>query len=119
MNEKPTAHMRAGRGKTTSLMAEVLLADMVRIAVSAEAATMDVEGRLSFRARSAALAMFCKEAINDLVLGSGAGAFRSDSLMQRVFRNVNMISIHAFFDNDSSMEGYGRALLGLEPNSPV
>ena len=118
-NEKPTAHMRAGRGKTNALMAEVLLADMVRIAVSAEASTMDVEGRLSFKARSAALAMVCREAINDLVLGSGAGAFRSDSLMQRAFRNVNMISIHAFFDNDSSMEGYGRALLGLEPNSPV
>ncbi len=119
VNEKPTAHMRAGRGMANSLAAETLLAEMVQTAVSAQAGTMDVEGRLRFKARTAALAMLCKDSINDLVLGSGASAFRSESLMQRAFRNVNMISIHAFFDNDSSMEAYGRALLGLEPNSPV
>lgn len=119
VKEKPTVHMCAGRGAMNSDTAEAIFADMVRVAASTEAATMDVAGRLNFKARSAGLATFCKVSVNDLVLGSGANAFRTESLMQRVFRNVNMISVHAFFDYDASMEGYGRALLGLEPNSPV
>ena len=116
---KPTAHMRAGRGETKARIAEARLADMVRLAASPEGQTMDVEGRLGFKAMSADLTDFCKDAVTDLVLGSGASAFRSDSMMQRMFRNVNMISIHAFFDTDASMEGFGRVLLGLESNTPV
>lgn len=80
---------------------------------------MDVTGRLGFKALSADLTDNCKEAVGDLVLGSGASAFRSDPVMQRMFRNVNMISVHAFFDTDASMEAYGRVLLGLESNAPV
>ena len=117
--QKPSALMRAGRGETSALTGEAILADMLRVATASEAGTMNVEGRLRYKARCAELAAFCREAINDLVLGSGANAFRSESHMQTVFRNVNMISSHAFFDNDGSMEGYGRVLLGLEPNTPV
>ena len=91
----------------------------VRQASSSKGQVMDVTDRLGFKALSADLTDFCKDAVSDLVLGSGAGAFRSDSMMQRMFRNVNMISIHAFFDTDASMEGYGRVLLGLESNTPV
>ena len=89
-----------------------MLAALVRLAASPEGAVMDVPERLAFKARSAAMADFCKDAVNDLVLGSGASAFRSDSAMQAVFRNLNMISVHAFFDYDASMEGYGRVVLG-------
>ena len=119
VNAKPTAHMRAGRGQANARLAEIMLADLVRLAASPEGAIMDVPERLAFKARSAAMADFCKDAVNDLVLGSGANAFRSDSAMQAVFRNLNMISVHAFFDYDASMEGYGRVVLGLEPNTPV
>lgn len=119
VNQKPTAHMRAGRGESSYATAQVLFADLMRLALSPEAATMGIEGRIEFKARSAALVGHCKEAVNDLVAGSGANAFRTSSIMQRAFRNVNMIGVHAFFDNDSSMEGYGRMLLGLEPNVAV
>lgn len=111
--------MRAGRGETRARIAESRLADIVRVAASPEGQAMDVTGRLGFKAMSADLTDFCKDAVTDLVLGSGASAFRSDSMMQRMFRNVNMISVHAFFDTDASMEGYGRVLLGLESNTPV
>ena len=116
---KPTAHMRAGRGETRALVAEARLADMVRLAASPDGQAMDVAGRLGFKAASADLTDYCKDAVTDLVLGSGASAFRSDSILQRMFRNVNMISTHAFFDTDASMESYGRVLLGLESNTPV
>ncbi len=116
---KPTAHMRAGRGEVRARIAEGRLADMIRQAAAPESQTMDVTGRLAFKALSADLTDFCKDAVTDLVLGSGASAFRTDSMMQRMFRNVNMISTHAFFDTDASLEGYGRVLLGLESNTPV
>ena len=116
---KPTAHMRAGHGEVNARIAEMRLAEMVRAAAGPEGASMDVAERLAFKALSADLTDFCKDAVNELVLGSGASAFRSDSLFQAVFRNLNMISVHAFFDNDASMEGYGRVLLGLECNTPI
>jgi len=119
VNEKPTAHIRTGRGESSFTTARILFDDMIRVAISPEAGTMDIGGRIAFKARSAALVDHCKEAINDLVTGSGASAFRTDSRMQRAFRNVNMIGVHAFFDYDSSMEGYGRLLLGLDPKVAV
>ncbi|MGE4431160.1 MAG: hypothetical protein AB7E05_10525 [Sphingobium sp.] len=119
VNQKPTAHMRAGRGESNFLMAQTLFAEMTRIAAAPESSTMSIEGRIEYKARSAGLVAFIKDAVNDLVVGSGANAFRTENRMQRAFRNVNMISVHAFFDNDASMEGYGRLLLGLEPNVAV
>lgn len=119
VNEKPTAHIRAGRGESNFIIAQTLFADMMRLASSPESSTMTIEGRIEYKARSAALVAHIKDAVNDLVVGSGASAFRTDNRMQRAFRNVNMIGVHAFFDNDASMEGFGRLLLGLEPNVAV
>lgn len=115
--EKPVMHMRVGRGAAYASVTDALLRDTISVAESAEAATMDLGGRLAFKARTAAVVDYCKEAVNDLVLGAGANAFRVPSPLHMAFRNINMISVHAFFDLDSSMEAYGRSLLGLDPKS--
>jgi 3-hydroxy-9,10-secoandrosta-1,3,5(10)-triene-9,17-dione monooxygenase len=65
------------------------------------------------------LVRLCKESIDDLVLGAGANAFRSASPLHMAYRNMGMISVHAFFEYDSAMEASGRAILGLDPNSFV
>ena len=116
-SEKPTAHMRVGRGAAYASITDALLRDTVAVAESDEAVTMDLGGRLAFKARTAAVVDYCKEAVNDLVLGAGANAFRTSSPLHMAFRNINMISVHAFFDLDSSMEAYGRSILGLDPKS--
>ena len=36
-----------------------------------------------------------------------------------IFRDINMISSHAFFEQNSSIEGLGRSLLGMEQTGPV
>ena len=115
--DKPSAHMRLGRSAAYVSITDALLRDTVAVAESAEAMTMDLAGRLAFKARTAAIVDYCKEAVNDLVLGAGANAFRTASPLHMAFRNINMISVHAFFDLDSSMEAYGRALLGLDPKT--
>jgi 3-hydroxy-9,10-secoandrosta-1,3,5(10)-triene-9,17-dione monooxygenase len=117
--DKPSAHMRVGRGEAHAAMVDALMNDMIRVAESPDSATMDLAGRLAFKARTAALVDFCKDTINDLVLGAGANAFRQASPLHMAFRNINMISVHAFFDYDASMEAYGRSLLGLDPNTFV
>ena len=66
------------------------------------------------KARCAMLAELCRETINELVLGAGANAFRRQSKLQMIFRDINMISSHAFFDHNASTEALGRSLLGME-----
>lgn len=117
--EKASAHIRMGRGEANTANAEALLRDLVALAVSPEAATMDLPGRLAFKARASALVRLCKETIDDLVLGTGANAFRQASPLHMAYRNMAMISVHAFFEYDSAMEASGRAALGLDPNSFV
>jgi 3-hydroxy-9,10-secoandrosta-1,3,5(10)-triene-9,17-dione monooxygenase len=117
--EKASAHIRMGRGEANTCNAEALLRDLIATASSPESATMDLAGRLAFKARTAALVRLCKESIDDLVLGAGANAFRSASPLHMAYRNMGMISVHAFFEYDSAMEASGRAILGLDPNSFV
>ena len=82
-------------------------------------ARFDVPGRLALKARTAAVVEHCKDTLNDLVLGAGANAFRAESKMQMIFWDINMISVHAFFEKDGAMEGFGRVMPGLPPDGPV
>jgi 3-hydroxy-9,10-secoandrosta-1,3,5(10)-triene-9,17-dione monooxygenase len=119
-NAKPTVQMRAGRGEARTQLAETLLKDLVASVMAPDAVTkFDVPARLALRARCAMLNELCKDIINDLVLGAGANAFRSQSRLQMIFRDINMISVHAFWEPESVSEGFGRILLGLEPAGPI
>ncbi len=71
------------------------------------------------KARGAMLVDLCKDTIGELVLGAGANVFRKDSKLQMIFRDINMIGSHAFFEQNSSIEGLGRSLLGMEQTGPV
>lgn len=61
----------------------------------------------------------CREAVMTIVEASGAGAHMSDSPVQRIQRDLNMLSCHTVFDVESAAENYGRLLLGMEPATPV
>jgi hypothetical protein len=50
---------------------------------------------------------------------AGATSFRSDAALQRFFRDINTVAIHAFWDWEVSYEQFGRHRLGLEPNNPL
>lgn len=119
VKEKPSAHIRMGRAETNAYLAALTLGDMVAFLESPESAQMSVQQRVALKARSAQVVQMCKDTIGDLIVGAGANAFRSESPLQTVFRNISMISLHAFFDNDATMEAFGRSLLGLEPNTAV
>ncbi len=120
VSAKPAMQMLAGRGEARAAMAEVLMEDLIASVMAPDAlARFDVPARLAMKARGAMLVELCKDTIGELVLGAGANAFRKDSKLQMIFRDINMISSHAFFEQNSSIEGLGRSLLGMEQTGPV
>lgn len=69
--------------------------------------------------RGAFITDFCRNALNDLARGFGGDGFREASPLQRYFRDVNMLAVHAFLDIDTAAESAGRLALGLTPDDPV
>ncbi len=117
---KPAAQMRAGRGAARATLAEVMCDDLVGSVRSDDACVrFDRDERLALKARGAMITDFCRETINDLVLGAGANAFRRQSKLQMIFRDINMVSVHAFFEPEAATENYGRVVLGLDYQGPV
>ena len=47
--------------------------------------------------------------------GSGAGAYRAGSPLQRLQRDVEVLKGHVIFDWDRTTELAGRTALGIEP----
>ena len=75
--------------------------------------------RARLKAQGAMLTEFCSNGINELVAAAGANAYRNDSPMQRYFRDINMMRVHATLDATRSTETLGELLLGLPPQAPV
>ena len=75
--------------------------------------------RAKLKAQGAMLTEFCSNGINELVAAAGANAYRNDSPMQRYFRDINMMRVHATLDANRSTETLGELLLGLPPQAPV
>ena len=120
VSAKPAMQMLAGRCEARVQMAETILAELMTSVMASDATTrFDVPGRLALKARGAMLAEFCKETISEVVLGAGANAFRKDSKLQMIYRDISMISAHAFFEQGSSTEALGRSLLGMEQTGPI
>ena len=61
----------------------------------------------------------CREAVDLLLNIGGASCFASANPLQRVWRDVEVASRHAYVNGDLGREIYGRALLGLEQVSPT
>ncbi|WP_214366139.1 acyl-CoA dehydrogenase family protein [Pseudonocardia sp. H11422] len=59
------------------------------------------------------------EAVEILRAASGASAIHRSSPMQRIARDAAALKVHAIMSPTSGLEFYGRALCGLEPNSPL
>ncbi|MEU4739232.1 acyl-CoA dehydrogenase family protein [Actinosynnema sp. NPDC023658] len=58
-----------------------------------------------------------REAIDVLSTASGASAILSTVPMQRIARDSQTISMHAYHHANTNLELYGRVICGLEPNT--
>lgn len=118
MAQKVPAQMRIGRGLSRAQILNAALDDFIAIVANPDlTAVRNLDLRGALKTRAAMLADMSRDGINDLVRGSGADSLRDGTDMQRYFRDINIVSLHAFFDVDTATETYGRMQLGLEPQT--
>jgi alkylation response protein AidB-like acyl-CoA dehydrogenase len=77
---------------------------------------MDAAGRARIRGYSGLIADTLRDATDKLMSLGGASAFAESSPAQRLWRDLNLMSRHAFFLSNPNYEIYGKVLLGVEPN---
>ncbi len=75
--------------------------------------------RAKLRLMVASVVRRCRDAVMAIVEASGASAHMDDHPMQRLQRDINMLSCHTVFDLDVAAENVGKLRLGLDPATPV
>ncbi|MGY0499280.1 acyl-CoA dehydrogenase family protein [Nocardia sp. FBN12] len=83
-------------------------------AAAAAGRQMSVVERARCRMDAAHAAKRCREAVEVLLNVSGAGSFAQANPLQRIWRDLETGSRHAFISLNINEEIYGRALLGID-----
>ncbi|MFW0792626.1 acyl-CoA dehydrogenase family protein [Gordonia sp. CPCC 205515] len=112
------AHILLGQARIEAHMAERLVLDLIRETETHEG-KFTIEDRARMKGSAAAIVELCRTSVNNLMHNAGASSFNLDVPLQRVFRDVNVIATHAFWDWGVSREQVGRISLGLPPTSPL
>ena len=119
-SEKQAAQIRLGKALTGSALADDMLRNYVDLILNMDKDEIKtVEARAAIRARVASITDFCANGVNEVMLGSGASAFRDDSPLQRIFRDLSMLRVHGFLDLETGSQALGRVSLGLPPQCVV
>jgi 3-hydroxy-9,10-secoandrosta-1,3,5(10)-triene-9,17-dione monooxygenase len=95
--------------------AQALHRKALDILLAAEAVSPDRHNWI--RVACATTARLCVRAIEDIYTHSGASANYSANPLQRYWRDVHAMSVHAVLNFDQASEAFGRAELGLPPKS--
>lgn len=78
-----------------------------------------VEDRLEMKGRVAFVSKHCRDSANAMMAAAGASSFHDSQPLQRIWRDLNMVCSHAFWDWDATRELTGRQHLGLPLNNPL
>lgn len=118
--EDPHAHLLLGEALTAASVAERLMADQVDQTVAIAAArSFTLEDRVALKGQAAFLVDHCRRTVNELVHHAGTTNFATDAPLQRFWRDINMLSTHAFWNWSSTREQRGRHALGLDITTPL
>jgi alkylation response protein AidB-like acyl-CoA dehydrogenase len=79
---------------------------------------MAVTDRAYVRGISGHIVRLCRETVEQLYSLSGASAIMLDVPIQRYFRDMQALALHAVMNSDVNAELHGRVLVGLEPGTP-
>ncbi len=118
--EMPSVHVKIGeaasRSRTAGTLMDALIGETVQIQTTRE---FTLEDRLRLKLDAGTIANHCRASVNELIHDAGASSFDNKSPIQAWFRDINSLSVHAFWDWYVCRELYGRGQVGLEPNHPV
>lgn len=94
-----------------------LMVDRVQNAIHRNTYTYD--DRLGRKGELALVSRMCRDTMNDMMGNLGASSYHHDHAIQRFWRDINMVSAHAFWDWDATRELHGRKFFGLSPDYPL
>lgn len=119
-DSKQAARISIGKGDAGARLADTLLDSYIGVLDNTDLALLrDPATRSRLKAQGAMITDFCRNGINQLLGAAGANAFRNESPLQRYFRDINLMSVHATLDIDRAAETHGEVLLGLPPQAPI
>lgn len=118
--EAPVTHILLGEAMTKIQAARLLFYDA---AAAVERAAerdepMPIPQRLAARAQATYGIRLCNEAVESLLHASGGRALRLSNPLQRIDRDLRALSSHPVYTLPTAFELYGRAVLGMPPNTP-
>ncbi|MFA7595276.1 MAG: acyl-CoA dehydrogenase family protein [Novosphingobium sp.] len=115
---KQATQMRLGRALATADAAETLLVDLMG-ALKPHPGQRDRLYRNAMKMKGAYITDLCRNGVNDIAKGIGGDGFRDHSPLQRYFRDINVLAVHAFLDIDTAAETTGCLHLGLPTDDPL
>lgn len=74
---------------------------------------------INWRTNQAYALKMCKEAVERLMDSAGASALLENCMLQRLLRDITIITAHAYTDYDICAQILGRELMGLEPDPAI
>ena len=111
--------MRLGRAMAAVDAVEALFAEYMRLLRRPVEELQDIGVRADMKLRASYIVDLCRNSINDIVRGIGGDGFRDEAPIQRHFRDLNMLAVHAFLDIDTASETAGRLALDLPVDDPL
>ena len=111
--------MRLGRTLAAADAAESLLDAFFERLTAQRPEQSDPRDRAEMKLKAAYLADLARNALNDMVRGIGGDGYRNSAPIQRFFRDLSVLSVHAFLDIDTASETIGRFTLDLPVSDPL
>ncbi|WP_345426992.1 hypothetical protein [Pseudonocardia xishanensis] len=110
---KQAAQIRLGRAIASADAAETLLQPYIDRILARPQGHLDPAERAEMKLKGSFSTSLCRDAVNDIARDIGGDGFRDHSPLQRFFRDINVVAVHAFLDLDTASETLGRMALQL------
>jgi alkylation response protein AidB-like acyl-CoA dehydrogenase len=119
-SQHPATQIQAARAAANLEAAEALVDRITALLQQAadDNATLTTAQRAYVRGIAGHVVRLSRETVEILYSLSGASAIMYDVPIQRYFRDMQALALHAVMNSDVNAELYGRTLLGLDPGTP-
>lgn len=117
--EAPLTHHQLAKAQFDLEIAEMYMKRLTALIEDTYGQEISLGDRIRARAWLGQVARYARSSVTQLFEASGASAIQHSSHLQRYFRDVNSLALHALIQPTASDELYGRFLAGQEPNSTL
>lgn len=117
--EAPLTHHQLAKAQFDLEIAGMYMEKLTVLIADSYGREVTLNERIQARAWLGQVARYSKSCVTQLFEASGASAIQHSNHLQRYFRDVTALSLHALIQPTASDELYGRALAGLAPNSTL